>query len=71
MAAWIQGIYIIAAISACLPGDRKYPQKPIKMFTDNKNPQNDLPEHSESGSSVEDNIRAQSAKIDVLLSKKQ
>lgn len=33
-AAWLQGIYISAAIGACISKECQYPEKPVPMFKD-------------------------------------
>lgn len=64
--AWIQGQYMVAAISACISKDFTYPRQPLNIFK-----YQDEPAISEKRTSkhsaVEDSIRAQSAKIDAIL----
>lgn len=64
ISAWINGIYIQNAVASALSKDCHYPQKPLEMFQN-------AGENAEKAraQSVEEQIRARSRKIDVLLGK--
>lgn len=63
--AWIQGIYIGRAIGACLSRGNNYPEKPLPFFGGGNN-EEEIEEHI---SSADDAIRAQTERIDSLLTK--
>ena len=66
--AWIQGRYILAAISHCFSKDEKYPSKPLEIFksfdeSEEENCQEEV-------NSSDDDIRKQTQRLDRILANK-
>lgn len=67
-AAWIQGRYIMAAISHCFSKDEEYPTSPIEIF---KSCDESVGEESQAKTnSSDDDIRKQTERLDRILANK-
>jgi len=67
-AAWLQGRYMMAAISHCFSKDKQYPAKPFEVFKSYDESEGEEPQKEVNSS--DDDIRAQTQKLDRILAKK-